>query len=214
MVCRNQEMCVVKEINPAAMERGQVYKLLTGSIVPRAIAWVSSVSEDGTYNLAPFSFFTAASANPPLVLFCPGIRETDSGRKDTYHNVRTTGEFVVNFVNAANAEAMNITATELPSDVSEFERAGLTAIPSKMVNVPRVKESPIHFECKLHQIVDAGDGHIVIGEVVYMHFDEKVFQEGNYIDVEAMQPVARLAGPNYALLHNFFAMKRPPSEIK
>jgi flavin reductase (DIM6/NTAB) family NADH-FMN oxidoreductase RutF len=204
----------VKEINPADLERGQVYKLLTGSIVPRAIAWVSSVSADGTRNLAPFSYFTAVSANPPMVIFCPGTRGTDNGDKDTYHNVKATGEFVINFVNAANAEAMNITATEVPAEVDEFERAGLTPIPSKMVNVPRVQESPIHFECKLHQIVDAGDGHVVIGEVLYMHFDEAVFKAGNYIDVEALQPLARLAGPQYAYLHHVFEMKRLPPEIK
>ncbi|MDQ7027037.1 MAG: flavin reductase family protein [Anaerolineae bacterium] len=204
----------MKEINPADLERSQVYKLLTGSIVPRAIAWVSSMSADGTRNLAPFSYFTAVSANPPLVLFCPGTRGTDGGNKDTYHNVKATGEFVINFVNAANAEAMNITATELPAAVDEFEYAGLTPILSKHVNVPRVQESPIHFECKLHQIVDAGDGHIVIGEVLYMHFDEAVFKEGNYIDVAALQPIARLAGPNYAHLSDFFQLNRAPSEVK
>lgn len=204
----------MKEINPTDLERGQVYKLLTGSIVPRAIAWVSSISAEGTNNLAPFSYFTAVSANPPLVLFCSGTRGADGGEKDTYHNVKATGEFVINFVNAATAEAMNITATEVPAEVDEFERAGLTAIPSKHVNVPRVQESPIHFECKLHQIVDAGDGHIVIGEVVYMHFDEAVFKEGNYIDIEALQPIARLSGPNYARLSDFFQLNRAPSEVK
>jgi flavin reductase (DIM6/NTAB) family NADH-FMN oxidoreductase RutF len=203
----------MKEIIPAELPRSQVYKLLTGSIVPRAIAWVSSVSNDGLYNLAPFSYFTAVSANPPLILFCPGTRGTDGGKKDTYHNVKATGEFVVNFVNAENAEAMNITAAEVPPDVDEFERAKLTPIPSRIVNVPRVQESPIHFECKLHQIVDAGDGHVVIGEVVYMHFDERVFKEDNYIDTEALRPLARLAGPNYAYLGELFEMQRPPSEV-
>lgn len=201
-------------INPADLERGQVYKLLTGSIVPRAIAWVSSQAQDGTLNLAPFSYFTAVSANPPLILFCSGTRSADNGNKDTYNNVKTTGEFVVNFVNVANAEAMNITATEVPAHVDEFERAKLTPIPSEIVNVPRVAESPIHFECKLHQIVSAGDGHVVIGEVVYMHFREDVFQEGNYIDTEAYQPLARLAGANYGHISNIFQLQRPPSEIK
>jgi len=204
----------VKEINPAEFELSQIYKLMTGSIVPRAIAWVSSISSDGTRNLAPFSYFTAVSASPPLVLFCPGARGTDDGQKDTYHNVKATGEFVINFVNAANAEAMNITAVEAPPEVDEFQRAGLTPIASKCVSVPRVKESPIHFECKLHQIVDAGEGHIVIGEVVYMHFDEAIFKEGNYIDVPALNPVARLAGPNYAYLGEYFQLQRPPSEVK
>ena len=203
----------MKTINPADLERGQVYKLLTGSIVPRAIAWVSSQAEDGTLNLAPFSYFTAVSANPPLILFCPGTRTVDNGNKDTYHNVKATGEFVVNFVSIANAEAMNITATELPSDVDEFERAKLTPIASKIVSVPRVAESPIHFECKLHQLVSAGDGHVVIGEVVYMHFRDDVYQDGNYIDIEAYQPLARLAGSNYGHISDIFQLQRPPSEI-
>ena len=204
----------MKEINPAELETRQVYKLMTGSVVPRPIAWVSTISADGTHNVAPFSYFTAVSAEPPLVLFCSGSRGGAYPEKDTYDNVKTTGEFVVNFVNVANAEAMNITATEVPPDVDEFERAGLTAIASTMINVPRVKESPIHFECKLHQIVDAGKGHIVIGEVVYMHFDEAIFKEGNYIDVAAYDPLARLSGAQYAGLSEIFALQRPPSEIK
>lgn len=201
-------------VNPSNLERSQVYKLLTGSIVPRAIAWVSSQSTDGNLNLAPFSYFTAVSANPPMVLFCPGKRSADMSDKDTYHNVKATGEFVINFVDANNAEAMNITATEMPARISEFDRAGLTPVASTIISVPRVAESPIQFECKLHQIVDAGDGHIVIGEVVYMHFREDVYKEGNYIDVEAYQPIARLAGANYAHLTDFFKLERLPSEIK
>lgn len=201
-------------INPAELERSQVYKLLTGSIIPRAIAWVSSQSDDGTLNLAPFSYFTAVSANPPMVLFCPGTRSAGNGEKDTYNNIKATGEFVINFVNLDTAEAMNISATEVPPDVDEFVRAGVTPIASELISVPRVAESPIHFECKLHQIVDAGDGHVVIGEVVYMHFQEGVYEEGNTINVEAYQPIARLAGSNYAQLGNLFQMTRQASEIK
>lgn len=204
----------MKEINPADLETKQIYKLMSGSIVPRAIAWVSTISTDGMRNLAPYSYFTAVSANPPLVLFCPGTRGSDGGQKDTYYNVRDTGEFVINFVNEATAEAMNITATEVAADVDEFERAGLTAIASKRINVPRVQESPIHFECTLHEIVDAGDGHIVIGEVVMMHFDEHVYRDGDYIDHAALRPIARLAGPGYAYIHEFFEMVRLPSEVE
>lgn len=201
-------------INPADLEHGQIYKLMTGSIVPRAIAWVSSQADDGTLNLAPFSYFTAVSANPPLVLFCSGTRSADNSNKDTHNNIKATGEFVINFVDFANAEAMNITATELPADVDEFERAKLTPIASTVISVPRVAESPIHFECKLHQIVSAGDGHIVIGEVVYMHFREDVYQEGHYINIDNLQPIARLAGANYGHIRDIFQLQRPPSEIK
>jgi flavin reductase (DIM6/NTAB) family NADH-FMN oxidoreductase RutF len=201
-------------INPAETERKQVYKLMTGSIVPRAIAWVSSLNADGQPNLAPFSFFTAVSSEPPVILFCPSQRSSDNGEKDTYHNVRASREFVVNFVTESTAEAMNITATEFPSAVNEFERAGLTPVPSVMVKAPRVLESPIHFECKLLQTLDIGDGHIVIGEIVYMHFSEEVYRTGNYIDTLALQPIGRLAGNSYSRINDLFQLVRPPSELK
>jgi flavin reductase (DIM6/NTAB) family NADH-FMN oxidoreductase RutF len=201
-------------IDPNNTDRKQVYKLMTGSIVPRAIAWVSSLNPDGQANLAPFSFFTAVSSEPPTILFCPSRRSTDEGEKDTYHNVLASGEFVVNFVTESTAEAMNITATEFPAEVNEFERAGLTPIPSVKVKAPRVLESPIHFECKLVQTLDIGDGHIVIGEVVYMHFSEMVYRTGHYIDTLALQPIGRLAGNNYSRINDLFQIVRPPSEIK
>lgn len=201
-------------INPAEMERRQIYKLMTGSIIPRPIAWVSSVAADGTPNLAPFSYFTAVSADPPTVLFCAGKRSVDSSDKDTFNNVEATKEFVINFVDMANAEAMNITATEVAPDVSEFERTGLTPLKSDKISAPRVAESPIQWECTLHQIVDVGYAHIVIGEVVAMHFREDVHQDNHYINVEAYDPLARLAGSNYATLGELFQLKRPPSEIE
>lgn len=206
------------EINPADFAPREIYKLLTGSIVPRPIAWVSTVDKDGNPNLAPYSFFTAVCAKPPTIMFCPGYRYTDDGQKDTYHNVKATEEFVVNFTNEATAEAMNITAVEAPSDVNEFERANLTPVASKIVNVPRVQESPISFECKLNQIVTINDqmggGHIVIGTVVYMHFADGVLQDGNYVDLDVYQPIGRMMGGGYAHINDFFTMDRPPSEVK
>lgn len=204
----------MKEINPAELDHKQVYKLMTGSIVPRAIAWVSTVDQEGVPNLAPFSFFTAITSRPPTILFCPATRASDGGQKDTFNNVIATGEFVVNFVTEATADAMNITSVEVPAHVNEFERAGLTAVPSVMVRAPRVLESPIHFECRLHQVVDVGDAHIVIGQIVYMHFDESVYRDGNYIDTLAYQPIGRLAGNGYSYVRELFDLKRPPSEIK
>jgi flavin reductase (DIM6/NTAB) family NADH-FMN oxidoreductase RutF len=205
------------EINPQDLKSREIYKLMTGSIVPRPIAWVSTVDTDGNPNLAPFSYFTAASDNPPTIIFCSGIRSADGEPKDTFNNIKATGEYVINFVNEATAEAMNITATEVPSDINEFERAGLTAVPSKMINVPYVQESPISFECKLSQIVTISDkpggGHIIIGEIIYMHFDDAVYQDGHYIDTEAYKPIGRLMGNKYAHIDDLFTLQRPPSEI-
>lgn len=206
------------EINPNDLDPQQAYKLLTGSIVPRPIAWVSTVDRDGNPNLAPFSFFAGVCAKPPTLLFCSGYRYSDDGQKDTYHNVKATGEFVVNFTNEATAEAMNITAAEVPADVNEFERANLTPAPSKIISVPRVKESPISFECKLNQIVtisnQPGGGHVIIGTVVYMHFADGIYQDGNYINIEAYQPIGRMMGGGYAHLGDYFTMDRPASEVK
>lgn len=206
------------DIDPKNYPSREVYKLLNASIIPRPIAWVSTVNIDGQPNLAPFSFFNAVCEKPPTVLFCPGIRGTDHSPKDTYHNIRATGEFVINFVTEDLAEAMNITAVEAPAEVNEFERAHLTAAPGKMVNVPHVAESPIHFECKLREIVtiseEPGGGYIVIGTVVYMHFDASVYRENNYIDIAAYRPVGRLTGMGYTRVNDIFNLQRPPSEVK
>ena len=205
------------EFASSELEHRDLYKLLTGSIVPRAIAWVSTVDSAGQPNLAPYSFFTAVCASPPTLLFCPGIRASDLGQKDTYDNILQTGEFVINFVTEALAEAMNASSVEAPAQVNEFERAGVTAIPSRTVRAPRVQESPIHFECRLNQIVTIsegpGGGHIVIGTVQHLHFDDRIWQEGHYIDMAAYQPIGRLAGPQYSFVRDFFSMNRPPGEI-
>jgi flavin reductase (DIM6/NTAB) family NADH-FMN oxidoreductase RutF len=191
---------------------------MIGSIVPRPIAWVSTVNAAGQPNLAPFSFFNGVCSKPPTVLFCPSIRGADGSPKDTYFNIRETGEFVVNFVTEALIGAMNITSTELPAGVNEFERAGLTAAPGKLVRAPHVAESPIHFECRLNQIVTIGEspggGCVVIGTVVHMHFDRSVYREGNHIDLSAYRTVGRLSGAGYCRVTDVFELKRPPSEIK
>lgn len=205
------------DINPDDLPHTEVSKLMIGSIVPRAIAWVSTLSDAGQPNLAPFSFFTAVCSKPPTVVFCPGVRGVDGGQKDTLYNIRVTGEYVINVVTEALAAQMNITATEVPADVNEFERAGLTAAPSVVVKPPRVGESPIHFECKLREIVvisdEPGGGSLVIGEVVHMHLDDAVYREGNRVDIAALQPVGRLAGASYCRVNDFFDIKRFPPEI-
>jgi flavin reductase (DIM6/NTAB) family NADH-FMN oxidoreductase RutF len=206
------------DINPAEWPHRDVYKLMIGAIVPRAIAWVSTVDVDGRPNLAPFSFFTAVCSAPPTIVFCPSVRETDGDHKDTLHNIRATGEFVINFVTEALAEQMNITSTELSPEVNEFERAGLTTALSTVVKAPRVAESPIHFECRLNQVITISDapggGSLVIGTVVHMHISDTVYRDHNHIDIAAYKPVGRLAGSGYTRVTDLFDMRRPTPEIK
>ena len=195
------------------------YKLMTGAVVPRPIAWVSTVDVDGRPNLAPFSYFMPVSEAPFLLAFCPGIRTITMMEKDTLRNIRATGEFVINMVSAEVAEAMNVTATELPPAVDEFERAGLSAVPSARIRPPRVGESKISFECRLWRIVDiaerrAGSGSIVIGEALYAHVDDDVIDGGGRIDFERYRPVGRLAGALFCHVSGLFELVRLPPEIR
>lgn len=205
------------EINPQTLDPQVMYKFMIGAIVPRPIGWISTVDEAGNPNLAPYSFFNAICAEPPHVLFCPGIRRTDMQTKDTLNNVQATGQFVVNIVTEDTAQAMNVTATELPPHVDEFELAGLTKAPSHIVKVPRVAESPIHFECELTQIITVselpGGGSVVIGRVVHLHVDESVLIGTDKINLLALKPIGRLAGNAYSRVNDIFDLMRKPSQI-
>lgn len=195
-----------------------LYKIMIGSILPRPIGWISTVDKEGNFNLAPFSFFNAICANPPHLLFSPMIRSTDGNEKDTLRNVRDTGEFVVNIVTEDLAEAMNLTATEFPEKVNEFTIAELETSPSSAVRAPRVAESPLHFECKLAQILEFGDqpggGSLVIGRIVHLHVDESVLFGGDKIDLARLRPIGRLAGNYYCRVTDLFELIRPPSQVK
>lgn len=205
------------ELNPANVPWQDVYKLMIGSILPRPVGWVSTLSRDGVRNLAPFSFFNAICGNPPHVLFCPMIRGTDSKAKDSLDNARATGEFVVNIVTEPLAEAMNISSTEVMPGVDEFELAGITPVESAAVKPPRVGESPIHFECRTVEIVDLGDqpggGSVVIGRVVHLHADDGVIFGGTKVDLAKLRPIGRLAGASYCRVTDLFEMPRPPSRL-
>lgn len=205
------------DIDPQNYPQRDVYKLMTAAVVPRPIAWVSTLSPEGVANVAPFSFFNAVCSAPPTVLFCSSIRASDGGNKDTYHNIKANGEFVVNFVTYALADAMNITATDLPPDVSEFDRAKLTPAPGHKVAVPHVAESPAYFECVLKEIVtiseEVGGAHIIIGTVVHMHFDDSIFREGNYLDYDAYDVIGRLAGNDYSRIKDRVTLVRPKPQV-
>jgi flavin reductase (DIM6/NTAB) family NADH-FMN oxidoreductase RutF len=199
-------------INPADYAVLQVYKLMTGLIVPRPVALVSTVDLQGVRNVAPFSFFSGVGSNPPTVLFCPSLRSKGDQRKDTLRNVEQTGEFVINIVSEALAGAANATASEVGPEVDEFALAGLTALDSEAVKAPRVAESPAQFECKLLQIVFTGQGSgagvVVIGEIVRIHVLAEL-EENFRIDAAGLDAVGRMAGNTWVRTRERFELIRP-----
>jgi flavin reductase (DIM6/NTAB) family NADH-FMN oxidoreductase RutF len=179
----------------------ETHKLMIGSIVPRPIAFVSTLSKDGLENLAPFSYFNGICSNPPSIMFCPARRGYDGKTKDTLNNIRDTEEFAVNIVSEDFAEQMVSTSTDFEPEVNEFEISGLTPEPCQKIAPPKVAEAKISFECKLNQIVPVGNegpggGFVVIGTIVLFHIDDDVYEDG-YINLEKLRPIGRLAGNMY-----------------
>ena len=202
--------------NPTAM-----YKLLIGCVVPRPIAWVSSVDADGVRNLAPFSYFMAITHDPPTVAFSSAPRGVEvpgsRGKKDTLSNVEATREFVVNVVDDALAEQMNVTSGDYPPEVDEFAQAGLVAAPGAQVKAPRVAAAPISMECRVTQIIPVGNlpHHLIIGEIVHLHVRDDVYDAASgRIDMRRLRPIGRLAGQMYAHVHDIFEMKRPNADYR
>jgi len=202
----------MRSINPADHKVHEIYKLMTGLIVPRPVALVSTVDKDGVPNVAPFSFFCGVGSNPPTVLFCPSLRSSGDNRKDTLRNVEQTGEFVVNIVSDAIAAATNATAADVGPEVDEFVLSGLTAIPGEVVRVPRVAESPAQMECKLLQIIftrqEPGAGVVVLGEIVRFHVNAEL-EENFRIDPEKLDAVGRMAGNTWVHTRERFELLRP-----
>jgi flavin reductase (DIM6/NTAB) family NADH-FMN oxidoreductase RutF len=199
-------------IDPSGHDPANIYKLMIGTIIPRPIAFVSTVSRSGVRNLAPFSFFTAASANPPVVCFCPMVRGSDGQQKDTLRNIQETREFVINVVSEDFAAQMNLCSAEFAPEIDEFEISALTPVPSELVGPPRVKESHIHMECRVVQVVNVSPkplgGNIVIGEVVLFHIDDSLIS--NYkIDPDVLRAIGRMGGPTYTRTTDRFHMERP-----
>jgi flavin reductase (DIM6/NTAB) family NADH-FMN oxidoreductase RutF len=184
------------------------YKLLTATVVPRPIAWVSSVGADGTLNLAPFSYFNVVSSDPPVLLFSVGQRDSVTA-KDTLTNIEHAKEFVVNTVNERVLEAMNMSAINAPPNVSEFELAQVTPAPSSVIATPRVLESPVSFECKLFDLYRINQNTVIFGEVLAMHVDDDIYLGDYKIDMHKLKPVGRLAGATYSLQGEVVALERP-----
>jgi flavin reductase (DIM6/NTAB) family NADH-FMN oxidoreductase RutF len=203
------------QIKPGDIDPLQFYGYMVGSIVPRPIAFVSSLSATGVRNLAPFSFFTVASVDPPIVCFSTIIRG-DGERKDTCNNIEATGDFVLNIVSESFVEGLNTSSAEVDPDVDEFELSGLTPVPSKLVKAPRVKEAKIHFECKLRDIISFGSnllaGQLILGDILLIDVDESVITEVNglkLIDPKKLQSLGRMAGADYARTTDLFPLPRP-----
>ncbi len=189
------------KINPKEIPTRDFHQYLLGSVAPRPIAFVSTMSEDGVPNLAPYSFFNAFSSNPPILVFSSNRRVLNNTTKDTLYNVQTTREAVINVVTHDIVHQMAVTAVEFDRATSEFEKAGFTPIPSDIVAPYRVKESPVNMECKVMDIIPLGEhggaGHLIICEVVCMHIDDAVIDENNRIDPHKIDLMGRMGRAYY-----------------
>ena len=199
-------------LNPADMPAQDVYKIIIGSLVPRPIALISTVSKEGKGNLAPFSFFNGVSSNPPALMISISVRP-DGTTKDTLRNIKDTNEFVVNSANRWIIEPLVHTAGEFPSEINEMEEVGLTPLASSIVIPPRVKESAIQFECTRYADIQIGDGTpgsstVVVGQIVKIHIAEHLYQNGRII-LSEHQPIGRLGGMAYTTIGDVFEIPVP-----
>ncbi len=188
-------------IDPEKTPTRDLHQFLLGAVAPRPIAFASTINDDGTANLAPYSFFNAFSSNPPIVVFSSNRRVSDNTTKDTLHNIQKNKEVVINVVNYAIVRQMAVASVQFDSAISEFDKSGLTPIPSDLVKPFRVKESPVQMECKVSEIVTLGEeggaGHLIICNVVRMHVAESVIDEDNRIDPHKIDLVGRMGRAYY-----------------
>jgi flavin reductase (DIM6/NTAB) family NADH-FMN oxidoreductase RutF len=207
-------------VSPSEIPYSELYGIVLNSVGPRPIAWVSTLSSSGQRNLAPFSFFNAVCMDPPVLAFAPGLRppkaqgpgEIPGEAKDTLRNIRETKEFVVNIVTYELAEAMNLTSGEYDPSIDEFALAKVNPEPSKIVRAPRVAESPVSFECRLHQIIDFSNrptsSSLVMGQVVSIHMSDAHMKDGK-LDRNSLDLIGRMGGIQYTRTSQRFDMVRP-----
>ena len=202
------------KVDPATLSADAAYYWQAATILPRPIAWTSTLNEDGSANLAPFSFFTGISSDPPTCLICVSRKkkQPDGTRppKDTWRNIARTGEYVIHVVNDALAHQMNATSREFPYGTDEFAAAGVTKAPSERVAPPRIAEAPVAMECRLDRIVEVGRAGtaVIIGEILLWHVKDELLVEGR-IDMGRLDAVGRLGGPHYTRTRDRFDMTRP-----
>jgi len=200
----------VKSISVDELAAKSAAHLLNSIVIPRPIAWVSSIDAAGTANLAPHSYFNAVSADPPIVMFASAHSSQldPRGRKDTLRNIEATREFVVQIVSEEMIGPMNRTAAEVPSATDEFELAGLDKCRSMRVRPPRIAGIGAALECRLNRLLDVGDATVVFGDVLVIHVEESLLQEGR-VDPDRLRPLGRLGGSNYAGLGQIISLRRP-----
>ena len=189
-----------------------VYQMLVGLVTPRPIAWVTTLSQAGVINLAPFSFFNTFGANPPVVVFSPTLKR-DGGKKDTLINMEANGEFVINASTEKHADLINMSSKMLLPDESEVELTGLSTLQSDKVRPPRLAEVPFALECRVLQIVPVGNGaisaNLVVGEIVMMHIDDAVLDPKGQPDPRKIKAIARLGGEFWCRTQDLFQLERP-----
>jgi flavin reductase (DIM6/NTAB) family NADH-FMN oxidoreductase RutF len=202
-------------LDPTTMSEMDVYKIVAGCIVPRPIGFVSTVSAGGVPNAAPFSFFNGISHAPPLLCLSIANKEDNSGPKDTLANILETGEFVVNIVDEALAEAQDRCAQRFAPDVDEMQATGLTSVPSIIVKAPAILESPVNFECRLLQHIALSESAytLVIGRIVHFHIRSDILLPNGYIDPRRLQAVGRMTGNSYLLTREIFTLKHNTFDV-
>jgi len=203
------------KVNPKETPIPKLHQYLLGAVAPRPIAFASTVSKTGEVNLSPYSFFNCFSANPPILIFSPARRVRGNTTKHTLENARDTKEVVINIVNHSIVEQMSLSSTEYDEGVNEFVKAGLTEVKSEKVTPPRVKESPVSFECKVNEIIELGQeggaGNLVICEVVMIHINDQILDDQQFIDPYKIDLVARMGGNWYSRINGdaIFEIPKP-----
>lgn len=197
----------------------KLYSFVTSAIIPRPVAFVSTVSKEGVRNLSPFSYFNAVSTQPPLLMIAPVVKMKDGSQKDTYLNLKDVPELTINMVTYDMAEQMSLASSPYPSDVDEFAKSGFTPIKSDWVAADRVAESPVSFECKVYNIIELGQqggaGNLVLCEILAVHIKEELLDEKGLIDPFKADFIARLGGNYYSRIipESIFSIKKPEREI-